>query len=81
MSKNVYPHELIGKEIEVIDSKNKSNLGIKGKVVDETKNTISVFCDEETKTLMKSNITFKIKETNFIIEGKEITKRPEERIK
>ena len=29
--KETFPHELIGEEIEVIDSKNKSNAGIRGK--------------------------------------------------
>ena len=74
-----YPHELIGQEIEIIDSKNKSNLHLKGKVVDETKYTIKITFQGETKTLMKDNIVFKLKDK--IIEGKTITKRPEERIK
>ena len=74
-----YPHELIGQEIEIIDSKNKSNLHLKGKVVDETKYTIKITFQGKTKTLMKDNIVFKLKDK--IIEGKTITKRPEERIK
>lgn len=76
-----YPHELIGQEIEILKSKNKDNLKLKGKIVDETKYTFKVSYQGEIKTLMKNNITFKIKKDNLIIEGKTITKRPEERIK
>ncbi len=81
MTKKVYPYELIGQEIEIIDSQNKSNLHLKGKIVDETKYTLKIIHQKKIKTLMKNNITFKIKKTNEIIEGKNITKRPEERIK
>ena len=81
MAKKGYPHELIGQEIEIIESKNKSNLHLKGKVVDETKFTLKIDHQGKIKTLMKENIVFKLTETNQIIEGKTITKRPEERIK
>jgi ribonuclease P protein subunit POP4 len=81
MVKKIYPHELIGQEIEIIDSKNKSNLHLKGKIVDETKYTIKITHQGEIKTLMKDNIVFKLRKTNQIIKGETITKRPEERIK
>lgn len=81
MVKKVYSHELIGQEIEIIGSKNKSNLNLKGRIVDETKNTIKIMHQEKIKTLMKNSIAFKLKKTSQIIEGKTITKRPEERIK
>ncbi|HHE67562.1 MAG TPA: ribonuclease P protein subunit, partial [Candidatus Parcubacteria bacterium] len=42
MTKKVYPYELIGQEIEIIDSQNKSNLHLKGKIVDETKYTLKI---------------------------------------
>jgi len=74
-----YPYELIGKKITIIKSKNKDNLKISGKIVDETKHTIKVSHQGKIKTLMKNNITFQIKD--LIIEVKTITKRPEERVK
>lgn len=74
-----YPHELIGQVIKIIDSKNKDNLGIQGKVVDETKQTLKVLHQGKVKTLVKKNITFKMK--GKIFKGEEISKRPEERIK
>ncbi|MBT4651320.1 ribonuclease P protein subunit [Candidatus Woesearchaeota archaeon] len=76
-----FPHELIGQEIEIIDSTNKSELGLQGKVVDETKNILTISHEGNVKKLIKKNITFKIKSLNLIIEGMAITKRPEDRIK
>lgn len=81
MEKKIYQHELIGQEIEIIGSKNKSNLHLKGKIVDETKHTIKIIHQGRIKTLMKDNVVFKLKKTNRIIEGKTIGRRPEERIK
>ncbi len=79
--KPIYPHELIGEKISVIKAKNKSNLGIKGIIVDETKFTIKVEKEGKIKTLMKKNITLKIEKTGQIVDGGSIDKRPEDRIK
>lgn len=81
MAKKVYPSELIGQEIEVIGSRNKSNLHLQGKVVDETKYTLKISHQGKHKILLKNNITFKLRKTNQIIKGETIAKRPEERIK
>jgi ribonuclease P protein subunit POP4 len=70
-----YKSELIGSNIEVVDSKNSTLVGIKGKVTDETKNTLTI----GNKKILKSHITFKI--NGKIIQGKEIKKRPEDRIR
>ncbi|MEK6899549.1 MAG: ribonuclease P protein subunit [Nanoarchaeota archaeon] len=79
--KETYPHELIGEEIEVTDSKNKSNLGVKGKVIDETKETITIQMDDQKVILMKKIITFKLAKSGKIISGDQIAKRPEDRLK
>ncbi|MBT4804776.1 ribonuclease P protein subunit [Candidatus Woesearchaeota archaeon] len=81
VKKKIFPYELIGEKIEILHSKNKSNLGIKGKVIDETKMTLKIKWGEKVKTLLKNNITFKIVRNEQIITGQEIMKRPEERIK
>jgi ribonuclease P protein subunit POP4 len=81
MKKKVFAHELIGKEIEMISSTNKSYQGIQGLIVDETKATLKVRVQGLVKTLLKSAITFKIKGSDEMIEGKSITKKPEDRIK
>lgn len=80
--KEIFPHELIGETIEVVNSKNKSNLGIKGKIIDETKETITVMQDNGKEVvLMKQIITLKLMKTGKILSGDVIAKRPEERLK
>jgi ribonuclease P protein subunit POP4 len=78
--KKKFPYELVGEELEVVDSTNKADLGIKGKVVDETKATLKVEQGDKIKTLLKNNITFKLVRTGQIINGQEIAKRSEERL-
>jgi ribonuclease P protein subunit POP4 len=80
--KEVFPHELIGEEIEVMTSKNKSNLGIKGKIIDESRETITVAQENGKEVvLMKQIITFKLVKSGKIISGEVIAKRPEDRLK
>ena len=55
-----FPHELIGQEIEIIDSTNKSELGLQGKVVDETKNILTISHEGNVKKLIKKNSDFLI---------------------
>jgi len=71
---------LIGRRIRVIDSKNKSLVGIEGRVIDETKNTIKIIDKKnKEKTLVKKQITFEL--DSIVVEGEKIAKRIEERIK
>ena len=79
MKTTTYAEEIIGKTIKVIKSTNKDNEGLEGKVVDETKNTILVKTKKGEKRLMKNTITIMI--NNQKIKGKQLLKRPEERIK
>lgn len=75
--------ELIGSDLEVIESSNASNRGIKGKIVFETKSIFEIKNDEGCKKLIKKISKFKItkKGKTFMIDGKTIEKAPEERIK
>jgi len=70
--------ELIGSEIEDVGSKNNTLVGLKGIVIDETKNTITIQ-NKDIKKLLKSHITIKI--DGEVVEGKTLQKRPEDRIK
>lgn len=79
--KEIYPYELIGEEVEVVASKNENNQKIKGKIVDETRSTIKIEQEGKIKTLLKNNITLKLKKSSRLLKGEEINKRPEERIK
>ena len=72
---------LIGKKISVVESSNKSLVGIEGIVIDETKNTIRIRDKKNIgKTLVKSQIKT-LKADDRIVDGKKIEKRIEERIK
>ena len=71
--------ELIGLTTTVVDSDNKANIGIKGKIIDETKNMIIVKTEKGIKKLIKEQN--KMKFGDIIIDGKELAARPEERIK
>jgi ribonuclease P protein subunit POP4 len=73
-----YKGELIGSTIEVVGSKNQTLIGLKGKVTEETKNTLTIQGDSKKK-LLKSHITIKI--DGQTIEGISLQKRPEDRIK
>jgi len=68
--------EIIGKKIKVVDSKNKSLVGLTGDVVEETKNTITL---SNKKKLLKSHVTLEIGKE--IVDGKSLQKKPEDRIK
>ena len=72
--------EFIGLPLEVIDSKNKSLKGKKGKVIDETQYTIVIEENSEKITiLLKKGTIFKINDNQ--INGDKIQKKPEDRVK
>lgn len=81
--KDLLKIEFIGLEIEVINSKNHSLNGLKGVVVDETKNTLIIETDKGLKSLLKSQINFGFSydQKKYIVDGTKICFRPEERIK
>lgn len=75
--------ELIGLDIEIVDAKNKSLIGLKGKIVDETKNTFIIEVQGKEKKLLKDQVTLIIhfEKEKVKAEGKLFLGRPEERIK
>lgn len=80
---NILQHELLGLHIRIITSTNKNQEGIKGIVVNETRNTIVISTDDGEKTVMKDQCKFSFKiNFNWInVEGKLLVARPEDRIK
>lgn len=81
---NIFRHELIGLPVEVASSTHDGFIGIKGKVVDETRNTIRIETDTTEKIIPKGVATFHfyLPDGNIVeIEGKIIIARPEDRIK
>ena len=80
---NVFFHELIGLHMQVVNSFDKNKLGLKGKIVDETKNTIVLETSKGEKILGKKEIII-----NVDLGGEEkeidlskIIMRPEDRTK
>ncbi len=74
--------ELIGFHIEVVDALNPNLIGLSGRIIDETRDTIIIKNSVEKK-LIKNQVTFKIKKGNKVykIKGNMLKKRPEERTK
>ena len=74
--------EIIGKQVKVVESNNPSNKGITAKIVDETKSTITIKTKNGNKKMIKQQNTFEIenKGQTFLIEGRLLEKRPEERV-
>ena len=75
--------ELIGAAIEIVGSSNTSLVGKKGKIIDETKNTITIQTKNKKEKILKNVITCKIKKDDeeSIIDCSTITKRTYDRIK
>ena len=81
-SHNILQHELIGLQIEVLEDSNLCNKGLKGKVIDETMNTL-IIKTNGTKRIAKKNAVFKFKFNGEAVkvEGTTLISRPEDRLK
>ncbi len=77
--KNILRHELIGLQCEIVKSSNKSQVGIKGLIEDETLKTLII----DGKRVFKKGSVFSIKVTgqSVVVDGDYLLSRPEDRIK
>jgi len=76
--------EFIGLEVEVVRSTHQGYVGIKGKVLDETKNTFLILHDGRRKRIPKAHSTFRVHlpdGTIVDIDGVLLIGRPEDRLK
>ncbi len=55
---NIIHHELIGLDTKVINSTNRFLIGIKGRIIDETKNILTVEMNVQEKKVPKSCSSF-----------------------
>lgn len=80
---NITQHELIGLKAEIKESKNKSLTGLKGKVIDETRNMLKIETEKGEKEIPKKDCTFsfKLDDKKVQVEGRLLVGRPEDRIK
>ena len=51
---NVRRHELIGLTLEIISAKNPNLVGLKGKIIDETKNMLTIRTKNASKKIIKN---------------------------
>jgi RNase P/RNase MRP subunit p29 len=75
---------LIGRDIVILASKDKTISGIKGLVLDETKNTLVVLTSQNRKLRIPKPIvtlSLEAKPANITIEGSKLIGTPAERIK
>tara|TARA_Y100000310_G_C20688463_1_gene820650 strand:+ start:516 stop:794 length:279 start_codon:yes stop_codon:yes gene_type:complete len=82
--KDISRVELIGMCVEIAEAKNQSLNGLKGKIINETKNMMEIELENgETKKIIKNQVTLKtkIKGKTVIIKGEVFQGRPEERLK
>ena len=76
-----YLHELIGERINVIAATNVAIVGLEGIIVDETRKTLVVETNASLRRLLKSTITIRLVRSGLCLDGKDLVRRPEERIK
>ncbi len=80
---NVLLHEIIGLSARVSGSTDLNKIGIRGKIVDETKNTIVIETRKGEKVVPKKEAVIEvlIGEEKAVLDGSKIVFRPEERTK
>jgi ribonuclease P protein subunit POP4 len=82
--KDLVRHELIGLEVKILDSTNLSQIGLSGRVVDETRQTLSLETDKGVKSFAKDLCVFLFYlpgGESVRVEGRLLVSRPEDRIK
>lgn len=82
---NILRHELIGLDVKIGKSTDPTQKGLKGKVIDETYNTLKIETNKgKERTIPKKNSLFIFtlpNKTKVQVEGKLLVSRPEDRIK
>jgi ribonuclease P protein subunit POP4 len=78
---NIVIHELVGLDVQVIDSRDRKQIGINGSVVRETKNLLYVKTGDTTAKVVKliSVFRFRVGNRRFDVKGEEINFRSHER--
>jgi len=81
---NLVRHELIGLHVRIIKAKNSQIVGIKGRVVDESRNTLTFEVKGKEKVFPKDECIFEFRLPSGVrvrVDGKLLVSRPENRIK
>jgi len=81
---NILQHEIIGLRAEVFWSRNPCQVGIRGLVVDETMNTVTLRTERGDKKIIKDQVKLLLELPDglkVLVDGRELRGRPEERLK
>ncbi|MFQ5801140.1 MAG: ribonuclease P protein component 1 [Candidatus Hydrothermarchaeales archaeon] len=81
--RNLVRHELIGLDVEVADSTDPTLKGIKGRIIDETRNMLAIEASGKRKRVPKGicKFRFRVKDVLVEVDGRVIVGRPQDRIK
>jgi ribonuclease P protein subunit POP4 len=81
--KNILQHELIGLECKVVAASNPSQIGLSGRVIDETMKTLVISTHKKRSRIPKmgTKFRFKLNETTVEVNGDALIGKPEDRIK
>ena len=79
---NITSHEFIGLNTEIVESTNQQVIGLNGRIENETKSMFTINTENGMRSIAKStsNWKFSIDNSEVIVEGSKIAKRPFDRI-
>lgn len=81
---NLVRHELMSLPVRIVESTDPTQKNLRGKVVDETYNTIKIETKKGEKVISKKNTVFIFTLPNAVkvqVDGSLLVSRPEDRIK
>jgi ribonuclease P protein subunit POP4 len=81
---NVLRHELIGLNVAVVQAGNSTMMGVRGEVIDETKNMLTVSGRRGTIMIAKNTAVFRFVLPSGVrvdVDGKQLVAKPENRLK
>lgn len=84
LKENLLRHELIGLEVRVVNCSDPSLLGVRGKVIDETKEMLVIELNGKAKSVPKSTSSFLMTlpgGEEVEVNGRRIVGRSEDRVK
>ena len=82
-TKEILKGEFIGKNILIVSASNPSLVKLHGKIVNESKHTITINTSKGKKTVLKQQVTMEMThgKNKIRIDGSLLVGRPEDRIK
>jgi ribonuclease P protein subunit POP4 len=84
VSPDIVRHEFVGTQAKVVRSCHQGNVGISGRIINETRNTFTLQHGGERKVMIKDSCVFHfsfVDRTTVEIDGTILRGRPEERLK